>query len=121
VGSLDVASDILVASLLDVVRDQQNVGATSQLPLRREPHEHPAKGPRAAWSYGYNPRRRPRPAPDDSGRQVQFLRKLGVFEVSPVLRGAGVATKPSRRRKKLCGHLPGRSATGGFPDPDPGW
>ena len=36
-GHTDVASDMLVASLLDVVRDQQHVGATSPHRLRHEP------------------------------------------------------------------------------------
>src|SRR3954451_17483095 len=35
-GSTDVASDILVASLLDVVEDQQHVGVTSLVRLRHE-------------------------------------------------------------------------------------
>ena len=39
----DVASDMLVASLLDVVRDQQHVGATSPHPLRHEPQSTPLK------------------------------------------------------------------------------
>jgi len=34
---------MLVASLLDVVRDQQHAGATSPNPLRNEPHSAPLK------------------------------------------------------------------------------
>jgi hypothetical protein len=32
------------------------------------------------------------PAPDGSGRQVQFLKALDIFEVSPVIRGASLNT-----------------------------
>src|SRR5215217_3536138 len=43
VGSTDVASDMLVASLLDVVRDQQHVGATSLHRLRHQLQSTPLK------------------------------------------------------------------------------
>ena len=40
---------MLVASLLDVVRDQQHVGATSPQRLRHEPRRDPAKDRRAPF------------------------------------------------------------------------
>src|SRR5215204_309638 len=42
-NNTDVASDMLVASLLDVVEDQQHVGATSPHRLRHEPQCTPLK------------------------------------------------------------------------------
>lgn len=42
------------------------------------------------WSYGYDVERS-RPG-KFGGKQVRFLEKLKVYEVSPVLRGAGVRT-----------------------------
>ena len=48
-------------------------------------------GPRQQWSYGFDIEEA------DTGRfdgeEVQFLKRLKVFEVSPVLRGAGVNTR----------------------------
>ena len=50
-------------------------------------------GPLGQWSYGYDAIETDRgTAPDGSGRPVQFLRKLRVHEISPVLVGAGVNT-----------------------------
>jgi len=43
VESTDVASDMLVASLLDVVRDQQHVGATSPTPVTTQALSTPLK------------------------------------------------------------------------------
>ncbi len=43
------------------------------------------------WSYGYNPLPPSGPGTFD-GKRVRELRKLDVFEVSPVLKGAGVGT-----------------------------
>src|SRR5215204_3527336 len=42
-NNTDVASDMLVAPLLDVVRDQQHVGATSPSPATTRASEHPAQ------------------------------------------------------------------------------
>jgi hypothetical protein len=42
-NNTDVASDMLVAPLLDVVRDQQHVGATSPSPATTRPSKHPAQ------------------------------------------------------------------------------
>ncbi len=42
-NNTDVASDMLVAPLLDVVRDQQHVGARAPHPLRHEPQRTPLK------------------------------------------------------------------------------
>jgi hypothetical protein len=47
-------------------------------------------GPLAEFSYGYNPADFSYGTQD--GKSVRFLRRLDVFEVSPVLRGAGVGT-----------------------------
>jgi hypothetical protein len=45
------------------------------------------------WSYGYDQISADYgEAPDGSGKRVQFLRKLKVHEVSPVLVGAGIHT-----------------------------
>jgi hypothetical protein len=45
------------------------------------------------WSYAYKILdAAPGPAPDGSGRTVQYLKALDVFEISPVIRGAGVRT-----------------------------
>jgi hypothetical protein len=45
------------------------------------------------WSYAYKILdAAPGSAPDGSGRTVQYLKALDVFEISPVLRGAGVRT-----------------------------
>lgn len=48
-------------------------------------------GPLAEWSYGYDVLDA-EPGTQD-GRAVQFLKRLAVHEVSPVLRGAGVNTR----------------------------
>lgn len=48
------------------------------------------------WSYGYDILERSEgmwPPDDSSGQQVQFLKKLKVHEVSPVILGAGVDTR----------------------------
>jgi hypothetical protein len=42
-NNTDVASDILVASLLDVAGEQRHVGATALIGLRHEPHGAPLK------------------------------------------------------------------------------
>src|SRR4051794_26827388 len=42
-NNTDVASDMLVAPLLDVVRDQQHVGATSPSPATTRASKHPAQ------------------------------------------------------------------------------
>jgi hypothetical protein len=49
------------------------------------------RGPRQQWSYGYDVLDADRGKFD--GRDVQFLKKLKVHEVSPVLVGAGVNTR----------------------------
>jgi hypothetical protein len=54
------------------------------------------------WSYGFDILKSDHgPAPDGSGGRVQFLRKLRVFEVSPVLRGAGVQTQTVEAKDSL--------------------
>src|SRR4051812_10361308 len=47
-NNTDVASDMLVAPLLDVVRDQQHVGATSPSPATTRASTHPAQVRRTA-------------------------------------------------------------------------
>jgi hypothetical protein len=50
-----------------------------------------AKAGLGEWSYGYDPVEWS--YGDFEGRKVRFLNKLKVFEVSPVLRGAGLNTR----------------------------
>lgn len=52
--------------------------------------------PAMEWSYGYDVLERSQgkfPQGDEKGEDVQFLHKLKVFEVSPVLLGAGIDTR----------------------------
>lgn len=52
--------------------------------------------PAMEWSYGYDVLERSQgkwPQDDANGEDVQFLKKLKVFEVSPVLLGAGIDTR----------------------------
>jgi len=49
-----------------------------------------ALGPLAEYSYGYQPTEYSYGEQD--GKQVRFLKQLDVFEVAPVLRGAGIGT-----------------------------
>ena len=45
------------------------------------------------WSYGWEPVSVSRgKAPDGSGETVQFLERVKIFEISPVLRGSGIRT-----------------------------
>lgn len=48
-------------------------------------------GPDQQWSYGYDVL--DAVAGEKDGQAVQFLRKLDVYEVSPVIRGAGINTR----------------------------
>lgn len=48
-------------------------------------------GARGEWSYGYDPVKYS--FGEQDGEQVRFLESLKVFEVSPVLLGAGVGTR----------------------------
>lgn len=54
-------------------------------------HTTKAMGDLQEWSYGYQPLDPSGPGMFD-GKRVRELRKLDVFEVSPVLKGAGVGT-----------------------------
>lgn len=49
------------------------------------------------WSYGYETLERDHG--EFEGKQVQFLKKLRVFEVSPVLRAAGVGTRTTSAKQ----------------------
>lgn len=63
-------------------------------------------GPLAEFSYGYLPTQFS--FGQENGQQVRYLERLDVFEVSPVLKGAGIGT-----------HI--RAIKGGAPGPEQPW
>lgn len=73
-------------------------------------------GDRQEWSYGYNV--------DDSergefkGESVRFLKKMTVFEVSPVMRGAGVGTQTTYAKADTSAAGRRREAANGEAEPD---
>src|SRR5215207_645901 len=81
-NNTDVASDMLVASLLDVVEDQQHVGATSLSTATTRASRHPAQVRRAAlWRATSRNRHQAVRPPDFSGYSRAKL--LPPLQASP--------------------------------------
>ena len=81
-GTLTVAGDSVVASIkyfMDTQRGEQAFKTVKAIGLDQQ------------WSYGYDLIDAERGV--FNGEEVRFLKRLDAFEVSPVLRGAGINTR----------------------------